>query len=299
MSTLGFLGIGRMGQAMAPRLIEAGFKLVIWNRSVEATRELQQAGALVASHPSEIWEHADIAITMLRDSAAMMSVLEGPKGLLSGVCDQKLICDMATHSPADSVRIGKLVEDSGARYVDAPVGGTVEPARTGNLVVFTGGRPEDIKRLRSVLEPLSRQIFDMGRQGNGATMKIIMNLVLTVYWEAVAEGLSVAKGSGLDPALVLDVLEQTPAALPVLPGKRDLLLDISDDVGFDINGVRKDMQAVMRTLAELGISAPAAASTHDAVSDAASFMDYGTKDVAKLASYRQKLITEPDGTGNG
>lgn len=296
MPTLGFLGIGRMGQAMAPRLMSAGFKLVIWNRSAEATHELRQSGARVVDHPCEIWEHADIAITMLRDSAAMLSVLDGPQGLLSGASDRKLICDMATHSPADSLQIAKQVESCGARYVDAPVGGTVEPARTGNLVVFTGGRSEDVDRLRDVLEPLSRQVFDMGRQGNGAMMKIIMNLVLTVYWEAVAEGLAVAKGSGLDPAAVLDVLEQTPAAIPVLPAKRDLLLDISDDVGFDINGVRKDMQAVMRTVTALGISAPAAASTHAAVSDAASFQNYGQKDVAKLASYRQKLINDPDGT---
>tara|TARA_R110002096_G_scaffold20690_4_gene67947 strand:- start:450 stop:1349 length:900 start_codon:yes stop_codon:yes gene_type:complete len=297
MSTLGFLGLGRMGQAMAPRLLDAGFNLVVWNRSPEAASVLQRAGAQVVAHPCDIWDHADIAITMLRDFAAMQSVLQGPQGLLSEGCAGKLICDMATYAPADSLALAASAEEQGARYVDAPVGGTVEPARSGNLVVFTGGRSDDTHRLQDVLAPLSRRIFDMGQQGNGAKMKMVMNLVLTVYWEGIAEALAMADGGALDPAIALDVLVETPAAIPILQSKRALLLDQSHEVGFDINGVQKDMNAVMRTVTELGLSAPAAAGTLEAVNEAASSKGYGEQDVTKLTSFRRTQIggrDEPD-----
>lgn len=297
MSTLGFVGLGRMGQAMAPRLLDAGFGLVVWNRSPEATSALRRAGALVVEHPGDIWDRADIAITMLRDFAAMQSVLQGPQGLLSEGCAGKLICDMATYAPSDSLALAGLTEAQGARYVDAPVGGTVAPARTGDLVVFTGGRQEDTHELQAVLAPLSRRVFDMGQQGSGAKMKMVMNLVLTVYWEAIAEALAMADGGSLDPATALDALVETPAAIPILQSKRELLLDQSDEVGFDINGVQKDMNAVMRTIEELGLSAPAAAGTLEAVSAAASSEGYGDKDVTKLTAFRRGQIGgrgEPD-----
>lgn len=297
MSTLGFVGLGRMGQAMAPRLLDAGFKLVVWNRSPAAASALHRAGALVVEHPCDIWSKADIAITMLRDFAAMQSVLDGPQGLLTDGCGGKLICDMATYAPSDSLALAGMAEARGARYVDAPVGGTVAPARTGDLVVFTGGRPEDTEGLQAVLAPLSRRVFDMGQQGNGAKMKMVMNLVLTVYWEAIAEALAMADGGSLDPATALDALVETPAAIPILQSKRELLLDQSDEVGFDINGVQKDMNAVMRTVEELGLSAPAAAGTLAAVSAAANSEGYGEQDVTKLTSFRRTQIgnrDEPD-----
>ncbi len=186
-----------------------------------------------------------------------------------------------------------------AQVVEVERLAAVEPARSGNLVVFTGGRPEDTNRLQEVLAPLSRRIFNMGQPGNGAQMKMVMNLVLTVYWEAIAEGLVMAEGGGLDPAAVLDVLAETPAAIPILASKRELLLDRSEEVGFDISGVCKDMRAVMRTVSELGLSAPAAEGTLDAVSAAASFSDYGKKDVTKLVSFRRRQILAKDGSDDG
>ncbi len=290
MSTVGFLGLGRMGRVMAPRLLEAGFEVAVWNRSAPAADTLRRAGATVVDNPDDIWKHTDVAITMLRDFSTTQSLFEMPRGLLNGQCEGMLICDMATHAPADALTLGAMAAERGARYVDAPVGGTVEPARTGNLVVFTGGRPEDTSRLTDIFSPLARQVFDMGPLGNGARMKMVMNLVLTVYWEAIAEGLAMAAGGDMDPGTVLDVLAQSPAALAMLPSKRDLLLDRSDAVAFDINGVQKDMRAVMRTIAEVGLSAPAASGTLDAVSAAASCDDFGRQDVAKLASYRRRQL---------
>ena len=287
MAKVGFLGLGRMGQVMAPRLLDAGFELTVWNRSTAATDKLRDAGARVVAQPGEIWQHTDIAITMFRDHAVTRSVMESKDGLLAEGCAGKLICDMATHAPTHAQALAELANQRGTRYVDAPVGGTVDPARSGNLVVFTGGTAEDTECLRDILSPLSRRVFAMGQQGNGARMKMVMNLVLTVYWEAIAEGLTMAEGGGLDPGTVLDVLAETPAALPILPSKRELLLDQSDAVGFDISGVQKDMRAVMRTIAELGLSAPAAAGTLDAVSAAASCANYAEEDVTKLASYRR------------
>ncbi|ANO50524.1 hypothetical protein BA177_04225 [Woeseia oceani] len=276
-----------MGQAMAPRLLEAGFDLTVWNRSSATTDSLRDAGARVVAQPADIWRHTDVAISMLRDYNATRSVMEDESGLLAEGCVGKLICDMATYAPADTLALAALANERGARYVDAPVGGTVDPARSGKLVVFTGGSADDTDQLQPILSPLSRRVFNMGQQGNGAKMKMVMNLVLTVYWEAIAEGLAMAEGGGLDPGAVLDVLAETPAALPILLSKKELLLGQSDTVGFDINGVQKDMRAVMRTVAELGLSAPAASGTLDAVSAAASCGAYGDQDVAKLASYRR------------
>lgn len=277
MTGVGFAGLGRMGQAMAPRLAAAGFDLAVWNRSPGVAIE----GARAVQAPADLWQGAGVVLCMLRDAGATAQVIDALGQRPGG-----LVCDMATHAPADTLALAERTRALGLRYAEAPVGGTVAPARAGQLIVFAAGDDADLDELAPLLAPLARVVHQMGPVGAGARMKMAMNLLLTVWWQGLSEALALAEAGGLDRAQVLDVLADSPAATPALAVKRAILLGQPAPVGFDLAGVLKDMRAVSRTLADGGLPAPAAAGTFEAVA-AAVAAGFGAQDVAELARFRR------------
>ena len=135
---IGIAGIGRMGAAMAERLMETGHTISVWNRTPEKTKKLADAGAKVAATPEDLAEQSDAVITMLTDADAIDHVYNGEHGLLSGDVADKLFIEMSTVRPEIPIALAKVVRASGARFVECPVGGTTGPARQGKLFGFMG-----------------------------------------------------------------------------------------------------------------------------------------------------------------
>src|SRR5438128_9752036 len=149
---IGIAGIGKMGAAIAQRLIEVGHKVTVWNRSTGKLKPVTDAGAAVAATPAELAKNAEAIVTILTDAAAIDAVYHGASGLLSGDVRGKLFIEMSTVQPATEIALAAKVREKGAAFVECPVGGTTGPARQGKLLDLMGAEGADAARARPVLE---------------------------------------------------------------------------------------------------------------------------------------------------
>jgi 3-hydroxyisobutyrate dehydrogenase-like beta-hydroxyacid dehydrogenase len=284
MERLGFIGLGRMGQAMAGRLLAAGFPLTVHNRTRSRAKALVAAGAVWADTFSEVVARSDIVFTILTDEQAVEAVYRGPHGLLSTDAPGRLFIEMSTIRTATILALAEAVEQRGAHLLDAPVSGTVAPARDGQLLVLVGGRTSDVDRARPALQVLGRRIIHLGGQGAGTTMKLALNMTMACFWGALAESLAMGQQFGLSLEAMLDVYLDSPVAPPALRSKTPTLLGETSDVAFDVTGVRKDLRSMVATAQDAGVPAPvaSAALAHFAAATAAG---YGDRDLAAIADY--------------
>jgi 3-hydroxyisobutyrate dehydrogenase len=253
-------GTGKMGAAMARRLMASGHAVTVWNRTAARAQPLLDEGATWAASPAALAASADIILTMLIDEAALDEVYRGADGLLSGPVAGRLFIDMSTVSPAKPQQIGALAQAAGASFLECPVGGSVGPAKEGRLLGFVGGTAEDLARARPVLEALCRRIEHVGPLGAGATMKLTINLPLMVYWQTLSEALSLVQPLGLDPARVVDILADTSGGPNMLKVRgaaiAQALSGQAGPVSVDVATMRKDMRAMLAQGAELGARLP-------------------------------------------
>ncbi len=284
MERIGFAGLGRMGQAMAGRLLTGGFPLVVYNRTRPKAEELLAQGAAWADTPAALAEQADIILTILTDDRAVEQVYSGVGGLLTGDCAGKLFIEMSTIRTSTIMSLRPLVEARSARLLDVPVSGTLEPARQGQLLAMVGGRAEDLERARPVLELLCRRIVHLGPSGSGTTMKLALNMPMAIFWSGLAEAMAMGSQFGLDRAQMLDVYLDSPVALPALRMKAPLLLGASHEVAFDVTGVRKDLLAMVATGQDAGVPMPSGSAAL-ALFAAATAAGYGDRDLIAVVEY--------------
>ncbi|KAF0136139.1 MAG: 3-hydroxyisobutyrate dehydrogenase, partial [Xanthobacteraceae bacterium] len=172
MTTIGVAGLGRMGAAIAQRLIETGAGVVVWNRSAEKCEALRARGAAVAPSPAALAAQCDVIITILTDADAIAAVYRGQDGLLSAQVPDKLFIEMSTVRPQTEQALARDVAAAGAGFVECPVGGTVGPALKGQLLGFAGGEAGAVERARPVLEKLCRRFDHVGEVGAGSSFKL-------------------------------------------------------------------------------------------------------------------------------
>jgi 3-hydroxyisobutyrate dehydrogenase len=286
---IGIAGTGRMGTALAVRLLALGNGVSVWNRTLEKTEVAARAGASVSRTAGELAARCDAVITILTNAAAVEAIYLEPDGLLSGSTAGKLFIDMST-VPVDSHQgLAAKVAARGALFLECPVSGTVGPAQEGKLVGFVGGTPEAFARARPLLEQVCRRVELIGPLGSGAKMKLAVNLVLTVFWQALAEALSLVRSVNIEPARLIDLFADSNIGAGILRarGAQIAAALAGQDTGaatFDIDFMRKDMRDMLREAQTLGIALPALAGTLQAF-DQASEAGYGGIDGTRYPAY--------------
>jgi 3-hydroxyisobutyrate dehydrogenase-like beta-hydroxyacid dehydrogenase len=241
---------------MAPRILDAGHELTVWNRTADKAKALVDRGAKLAGTPAEVAASCDIVVSILSNDDVVLDVYEGRDGLLSNSVDGKLFVDMSTLQPGTVRELAQRVYAAGAGFIDAPVSGTVGPAKDGTLLILCGGTDNDIEIARPILDILGRRLVHAGPAGQGALMKLVVNLPLAVYWGSLAEALAMGSSGGLDLKQMLDTIQDSSAALAVLPLKTPNILGESAPVAFDISNMQKDLRSMLETGADLGVSMP-------------------------------------------
>jgi 3-hydroxyisobutyrate dehydrogenase-like beta-hydroxyacid dehydrogenase len=286
-----------MGRAIVPRLLAAGFPVTVWNRTPsKATHAVTEGAVLAASLPT-VTRESDIVLTMLTDDAVVEAVYSGADGLLSRNADGRLFVELSTIRPDTIRRLSDSVRNRGATLVDAPVSGTVGPAREGKLMVLAGGSTEDVGRAEPVLKAFARRVQHLGPCGSGATMKLVLNMPLDVYWQALAEALAMGTRAGLKLDQMLDVILDSSAAIGVLAARRPAITGSIEEVPFDIAGVKKDLLAMGVTAHLLGVPTPSAAAALAGFA-AATAAGWGDRDVAALVAFYidfvQRMLQSPN-----
>lgn len=246
MTTVGVLGIGRMGGSMARALAAGGHDLVLWNRSPAAAERLAtELGGTVAATPAEVARMTTVAISMLADGAAVDEVYAGPDGLISGAGPDTILVDSSTVPPATLRAHEAAVRATGAGLLDAPVSGSVALATTGKLTLMVGGEAADLDRARPVLESIAATIFHVGPLGSGAAMKLAVNAVIFGLNQALAEGLVLAEAAGIDRALAYDILTVSAVGAPYVGYKRAAFLEPeTTPVGMSLELTEKDLRLI-------------------------------------------------------
>ncbi len=258
---IGIAGTGRMGAAIASRLLGCGHEVTVWNRTVQKTGALAAAGAKVAATPAQLATEVEIIITILTNAAAIDAVYLGANGLLTGDVAGKLFIEMSTVRPATKKALAAQVSARGAAMIDCPVGGSIGPVKQGKLFGFAGGAAADLARAKPLLDQLCRRVEHVGPVGAGASMKLAANLPTQVYWQAFGEALSLCQPLGLDPVRLMDIFADTSGAPKVLEHRGG---DIAEALGgkdmpshnFDIDSVRKDLRAMLEEAQTLGCRLP-------------------------------------------
>ena len=256
---LGIAGIGKMGAAIAARLIELGHEVRVWNRTLEKAKAV--AGAKISASPTELAQESDAVITILTDAAALDAVYNGASGLLQGRVAGKLFIDMSTVLPRAEIALAETVRAKGAAFVECPVGGSTGPARQGKLIGLMGAEPADAARAQPILQHLCRRLEHAGPVGAGSVLKFTINLPLMVYWQALGEALAMARSVRIEPERLMDLLSDTSGAASVLkvraPGIASMLKGGSPGaVTFDVDSAIKDMQSMLGEAKSRGIELP-------------------------------------------
>ncbi len=286
---IGIAGLGRMGAAIAARLIEIGHGVTVWNRSPEKAKPLEQAGAALVHSPTELVEQVETVITILTDAAAMQAVYDGPSGLLSGKVNGKLFIEMSTVRPQTEIDLASRVRAKGAGFVECPVGGTVGPARQGKLIGLMGAQDGDATRAKPILEQLCRRLEHVGPVGNGALMKLAINLPLLVYWQALGEALALSRNVGLDPSRLMDLFADTSGGTNVIKMRGPAVATMlkggdPGPVGFPIDVGLKDLRTMLAEGKERGLELPLVERTL-ACFERASRDSWGGRDAASMPVY--------------
>ncbi|MFI4926445.1 MAG: NAD(P)-dependent oxidoreductase [Burkholderiales bacterium] len=247
---LGIAGTGKMGSAIARRLLSLGHEVTVWNRTQERAQPLLKDGAQWAATPAAVTAASEAVITILTDAKALDDVYFGADGLLSQGAQGKLFIEMSTVPPAKQQEMGPRVKAKGASYVECPVGGTTGPAAQGKLFGFAAGDAQDLERAKELLGQLCRRVEHVGAWGDAARMKLAINLPLMVYWQALGEALSLIQPLGLDPARIVDILADTSGGPNLLKVRGPAIAQAlgGQDVGpasFDLASMRKDVKTML------------------------------------------------------
>jgi 3-hydroxyisobutyrate dehydrogenase len=258
---IGIAGIGKMGAAIAQRLMEVGHTVTVWNRSADKLKPLAAAGAALAATPAELADKSEVVITILTDAAAIDAVYGGASGLLAGDVHGKLFIEMSTVRPQTELALAAKVRAKDAAIVECPVGGSTSPARQGKLIGLMGAEPADAARARPILEQLCRRLEHCGPIGAGAVMKLTINMPLMIYWQALGEALALCRPLGLDPARIMDLLADTSGGPKVLKvrGAGVAQMILGGDAGpvtFDIDSAVKDLRTMVAEGKAHGVELP-------------------------------------------
>jgi 3-hydroxyisobutyrate dehydrogenase len=244
---IAFIGLGSLGRAIAGRLIDSGFELTVWNRNAHRCDGLN---AHVAESAREAARSARVIALCLADSDAVEDVLDR-HGLLQEV-GGKLVIDFTTHHFERVLRNHERIYAEGGRYLEAPVAGSVVPARQGQLVVICSGPTETVSQARPVLDAVSRRLFHFVEPCVATRLKLVNNLVLGTFMATLAEAAALGEASGIDRETVLEVLAEGGGKSLVLDAKRQKLLQRDYGPQFSVSMIRKDLSYAREMADKLG-----------------------------------------------
>ncbi len=254
-----FLGLGAMGRPMAARLVSAGFPVRVFNRTKSTMRSI--FGATPCTSPRDCVKGADIVVTMVSDGEALASLLEGPDGVLAGFAAERrkprpVLVDMSTIGRRATLLVAKRAEDHGARFVDAPVSGSVGPAGRGELLALVGGTVRSVERARPVLETLCKRMIHAGGIGQGQTLKTVLNGLGAHHLVAFTSMLALGEKAGLARDVLLDAFTGGAFATPSYAGKRDKVLARDYAPEFSLALALKDCLLASELAGDVGLDLP-------------------------------------------
>ncbi len=279
MAKLGFLGLGIMGAPMARHLLEAGHEVALWSHTADkATRLAAAAGGRACASPAEVARQSDYVFLCVGNTRMSREVILGADGLASGAQPGLVIADCSTVSPTESRAIASELSAQGIHFLDAPCTGSKGGAESGTLTFMVGGDKDVFERTRPYFEALGKTLYYCGGHGAGLQAKLTQNLILGNLLQAFNEGIVLSTKGGVDPALMLDILNNSAARSGVVALKAPLVFKRDFSTNFSVKWLEKDLALMLDSAAELGVPLPLTAVSQQLYRAAIS-KGYGEEDI--------------------
>ena len=252
---MGLIGLGNMGTAIAERLLDAGYRLVVSNRTPEKAEALAARGAVVAATPGDLVEQVEVVLTSLADDEAFETVAAG---VIAAARPGTVLVDMSTVSPAASARVAARAETASVAYLRAPVSGNPSVVRAGNLSFIVSGARETFERVEPVIRAIGSTVHHVGDGEQARIVKLAINLMIAVLAQAMSEALVLGEAAGVSRAVLLEVMGSSAAGAPFVKYKTEPLLRGDFSATFTTALMEKDIDLVLDAADEAGVGLPLA-----------------------------------------
>src|SRR6202045_666584 len=254
---LGFIGLGNMGRRIAQRLFDYGYQLDVYDRDPAKAEAIAVRGGGVANNIHELAGTAKVLLSCLTNDEAVRSVYTGPGGVFAGARSGTVVLEMSTISPESSRELHRLGARSGIEVMDVAISGSTPAAEQGILTLLVGGNRELFRAAEPIFQAVAKQYFLLGSSGSGTAMKLVVNTLLGIGMQAIAEAVVLGEKAGLDRERLLEVLSKTAVIAPAHIGKlaRAAVNDYSPQ--FPLRLMNKDFQLILSAAAEENVAMPA------------------------------------------
>jgi 3-hydroxyisobutyrate dehydrogenase-like beta-hydroxyacid dehydrogenase len=253
---LGFIGLGNMGSRIGKRLLDHGYQLTVYDLDTAKTKALAGQGAVVAKNVLELAGSVDVLLSCLTNDEAVRSVFSGPEGIFAGARPGTVVLEMSTVSPATSRELHGLGAKHSIEVMDVAISGSTPAAEEGALTLLAGGNPELFRAAEPIFQAIAKQFHLLGGPGSGTAMKLVVNTLLGVGMQAIAEAVVLGEKSGLGRERLLEVLSKTAVVAPAHVGKLARLATNDYSPQFPLRLMNKDFHLILNAAAQEHVPMP-------------------------------------------
>lgn len=288
MMKVGIIGLGMLGNAVALHLLDLGFEVTVYNRTQEKTRQAKEKGAKVATSPKEIAENSELIITIVKDANAVKEISFEKDGIIEGSHEKLIVADMSTIDPSESKNISKKFQEHNIHKLDIPVMGGPNVAITGDLVMMASGNKESFDHCKNVFEKIANKVFFLGESGVAHSIKLAMNLQITMLALALSEGITLVKKANVDPKIFLEILNSTYFKTGMSEKKAFKMINGKYDTTFTLANLKKDISTITSAAESLGIELPMIKKAEEVYENAVK-EGFGEMDYTGIMEYIKKI----------
>ena len=288
MNKIGIIGIGMLGNAVALHLLDVGFQVTIFNRTKEKAIQLKEKGAIIATSPKEVAIKSELIIIIVKDANAVKEISFENNGIIKGAHDGLIVADMSTIDPLESKQISERFLKNNINKLDIPVMGGPNVAISGKLVMMVSGDKESFEQCRNIFEKIANKIFFLGESGTAHSIKLAMNLQITMLALALSEGIMLVEKTNIDPKKFLEILNSTYFKTGMSKNKAFKMIDGKYDATFTLKNLKKDIDTMLSSANSLELELPMLKKAKQVYDDAVN-QGFGEIDYTGIIAYMRKI----------
>ena len=285
---IGIIGIGMLGEAVAENLLNLGYDISVYNRTKEKARGVEIKGATIMSSPKAVAENAELVIIIVKDAVAVREVSFGKNGIIESTNKKLIVADMSTIDSVESKNIANEFQQNKIQKLEIPVMGGPNVAITGKLVMMVSGPKTSFDYCKEIFDKIANKVFFLGEQGTANSIKLAMNLQITMLALSLSEGITLVEKSKVDPKIFLKVLNSTYFKTGMSENKAFKMINGDYDATFTMANLKKDITTMTNTAKELGIKLPMISKAEEIYENAIN-EGLGNLDYTRIIEYIKKI----------
>jgi len=288
MAKIGLVGIGILGEAVGLHLLESGHSITAYNRTKSKTSNLEKNGAIIVGTPKNVAESSELVITCVKDADAVEQILFSQNGIVAGKHDDLTVAEMSTINPSSAIQNSKRLGEEGINSLEIPVMGGPNVAIHGQLVLMASGDRDVFDKYKEVFDTIANKTFFLGKSGSAHSIKIAMNLQISLLALALSEGITLTRKAGFDPEKFLEILNSTYFKTGMSENKAHKMIKDEFEPTFTLKNLKKDLDIITETAKEFGAVLPMAERANEIYAEAVK-AGFGEIDYTGILAHIKKL----------